>query len=407
MQRIFKIFIAAIILPCLLITGCAKNVIIEVYSAENNTIINKHVKVDALSPDVIVTELKATGIIPEGITVNDFKSEGSDAGRHLVLDLGGEFANWISLQEAELQKLIMQAIANTFIHNYSAIDILILSDGLPIKTGTNDFSGRFLYVQVGTTVGEIETTPLATLEVVTPSPTVEATPSPTLAATDKPPQKTPTGPLKTPEREEGKKYVAITFDDGPHSKYTTMIVDKLKEYNASATFFIVGNRVDSSTAAQIKYVVDNGSELAIHGYTHTKYYNKCTEAEFEYELSKTAEVIKNTTGQTPTLMRPPGGSITSERVKNSGYSVILWNVDSEDWKHKTKTDAEVNKIVDNVMNNISDGSIVLMHELYENSYKAFSIIIERLYAQGYKVVTVTELLGKDNAVPGTKYFSAK
>jgi peptidoglycan/xylan/chitin deacetylase (PgdA/CDA1 family) len=406
MRRIFKILIAAIILPCLLFAGCAKNVIIEVYSAENNVLVNKHVKVETLSPEVVLQQLSLAGMISENITVNDFKSEGGDNGRYLTIDLGGDFTSWLSSQEASLQKLIMQSLANTFIHNYSATDILVLSDGAPIKTGLNDFSGKLYYVQVGTTLEQIVTTPPATAEVITPTPTPEITPEATKAPATTPGQ-TPQGPFATPERAEGKKYVAITFDDGPHSKYTTMLVDKLKEYNASATFFIVGNRVDSTTASAIKYVTDNGSELAIHGYTHTKYYNKCTDAEFEAELSKTADAIKNATGTVPTLMRPPGGSITNDRVKASGYSVILWNVDSEDWKHKKNDQSEVDAIVSNVMNNVSDGSIVLMHELYENSYKAFCVIIEQLYAQGYEVVTVSELLGTQNTVPGTKYYSAK
>ena len=106
-------------------------------------------------------------------------------------------------------------------------------------------------------------------------------------------------------------------------------------------------------------------------------------------------------------MRPIGGSITNSRVKSCGYPVVLWNVDSEDWRHKTQTQSEIDIIVNNVMKDVGDGKIILMHEIYENSYQALDIILRKLTEQGYKVVTVSELFGENNLTPGSKYFSAK
>ena len=108
-------------------------------------------------------------------------------------------------------------------------------------------------------------------------------------------------------------------------------------------------------------------------------------------------------------MRPPGGNITADRVASCPYGVIMWSVDSEDWRYKGRGDeatkqANINTIVNNIMKQIGDGDIVLMHELYENSYEAFCIVIERLYAEGYEVVSVTELLGSDLQA-GKKYYS--
>lgn len=206
-----------------------------------------------------------------------------------------------------------------------------------------------------------------------------------------------------------KKRVAFTFDDGPHTTLTYKFVDKLKEYGASATFFVVGNRLSKSGGAAISYAYENGCEIGIHSYTHeaTLYYDRCTEAEYFSDMQQTADAINLYIPTTVTLMRPPGGNITEERIKNCPYAVITWSVDSLDWKYNSRSDEatieeNVNTIVDNVMKDISEGDIVLMHELYQNSYEAFCIIIERLYAEGYEIVSVSELLG-DSLQPGVKY----
>jgi peptidoglycan/xylan/chitin deacetylase (PgdA/CDA1 family) len=220
---------------------------------------------------------------------------------------------------------------------------------------------------------------------------------------------------EVPETEEPtvpKKRVAFTFDDGPHSTITYQFVDKLKEYGASATFFVVGNRLGAKGGAAIAYAYENGCEIGIHSYTHEKelYYDRCTEAEYFSDMQKTADAINKYVPATVTLMRPPGGNITAERIESCPYSVITWNVDSLDWKYKARTDEEtieanINTIVNNVMSKIKDGDIVLMHEIYQNSYEAFSILIERLYADGYEIVSVSELLG-DRLEPGVKYNHA-
>lgn len=204
-------------------------------------------------------------------------------------------------------------------------------------------------------------------------------------------------------RDPNKKYVAITYDDGPNNVNTKLIVDELSKYGYHATFFVVGNRVDGTDyngAAAMKYAADAGNEIAIHGYTHEVYYDRCTDEEYRNELAYTEEAILEVLpNYHVNLMRPIGGNITSDRVSESPYAVIMWSVDSEDWKHKF--DATVDTIVDNVMSQVRDGSIVLMHDLYTNTYEATKIILERLHAEGYEVVTVSNLLG--NPQPGQKY----
>lgn len=212
--------------------------------------------------------------------------------------------------------------------------------------------------------------------------------------------------------EPPKKRVAITFDDGPHNIWTKQIVNELGRYGYTATFFVVGNRVDGKAyngGDTLAFVASQGHELAIHGYTHDVYYNSCSDAEYSFELSETAKVIGQWgSGAVPTLMRPIGGSISSERATACPYSVVLWSVDSEDWRYKYRSEdtpemmqEKVDTIVNNVMSSVRDGSIILLHDIYESTYDATCIILERLYAEGYEVVSVSELLGDPQ--PGVTY----
>ncbi|MBO5845413.1 MAG: polysaccharide deacetylase family protein [Clostridia bacterium] len=213
----------------------------------------------------------------------------------------------------------------------------------------------------------------------------------------------------------GKKRVALTLDDGPHNVYTKKIVDELSKYGYHATFFVVGNRVNGpeyNGASAMIYAYEKGNEIAIHGFTHTKYYDTCTAEEFAAELSKTkAAITNNISGANVSLVRPVGGKITGERIQNCEYSVIMWSVDSLDWQYKTKSsDDEATKkekidtIVENVMSSVRDGSVILMHDIYESTYESVAIILKELHEQGYEVVTVSELFG-DDLKAGAKYSS--
>lgn len=210
--------------------------------------------------------------------------------------------------------------------------------------------------------------------------------------------------------------VALTFDDGPHNVRTRAIVDELAKYGFHATFFVIGNRIDGTaynSRDTLNYIAENGNEIGIHGYTHSVYYDTCSDADYQTEISRTSDVIhEKLPDYEIKLMRPVGGRITNERLSASPYSVILWNVDSEDWRYKyasgdsdTAAAEKVNKIVENVMNQVADGDIILMHDIYESTYDATVIILQRLNEMGYDVVTVSELFG-NKLTPGTKYMSA-
>lgn len=219
------------------------------------------------------------------------------------------------------------------------------------------------------------------------------------------------------EPAEPKKRVAITYDDGPAfdndtvQRLTYKLADEFAKYGGAATFFVVGNRVNSTTGKAMQYAHSLGCEYAIHAYTHSIYFDECPEADYLEELRLTKEAIQKYIDADVTLLRAPGGYITKERAVLAGYPIINWSIDTEDWRHKSRADEEtieanINAIVENALRGVEDGDIILMHEIYQNTYEATCIILERLHEMGFEFVTVTELLGKENIVAGKTYYNA-
>lgn len=236
--------------------------------------------------------------------------------------------------------------------------------------------------------------------VATPGPTDTPTPTPTPT-----PSPTP-APTMVPA---GVKRVAFTFDDGPsYSGLTRKFAEKLASYGGAGTWFVIGNRIDAETGKDLKYAADLGMSIQIHAWTHEFYFDQ-NPNKLDDELQKTAEAIEKATGRKPKMFRPPGGNFTDKQVADCIYPVILWSVDTNDWKHKGNSNEEerannIQKIVDTIMRQTQDGSIVLMHEIYNNSYDAFCIAIDQLAKEGYVFVTVEELIGNE-LMPGHRYSS--
>ncbi|MBQ5743193.1 MAG: polysaccharide deacetylase family protein [Clostridia bacterium] len=201
-------------------------------------------------------------------------------------------------------------------------------------------------------------------------------------------------PEGTPKR------IAFTFDDGPYGNVTRQIADEFAKYGGKCTFFVVGNRIHGDWKAAMKYASDMGNEIGIHGYTHTAYFNKCNQATYLYEVQTTATAIEEATGKAPTLLRPPGGSITNLRVAESPYSIILWNVDTKDWQYRN-----ADTVARNILTSTTPGDIILMHDIYPSTLEAIKLALPLLAEQGYEFVTVSELLG-DEMQPGKKYNKA-
>ncbi|MBX7245242.1 MAG: polysaccharide deacetylase family protein, partial [Candidatus Sumerlaeaceae bacterium] len=211
------------------------------------------------------------------------------------------------------------------------------------------------------------------------------------------PARTPDPSMKViREFRTGHNRVALTFDDGPHPAYTPRFIELLKSKNAKATFFLIGDNVKKNPEIA-KSLVDNGFEVGNHSWTHP-ILSKLTPAKAQDELSRTSDAIKEATGVLPTLMRPPYGSankMVQDLCDSMKMKIICWNIDTNDWKKGSVAEA-MTKLI---MKNTHDGTIILMHDRQESTYKTTEAVIDQLRAAGFEFVTVSELLGYEPVKP--------
>ena len=179
------------------------------------------------------------------------------------------------------------------------------------------------------------------------------------------------------------KMIALTFDDGP-GKYTQAIVNCLKKYNAHATFFVVGQNVNSYKSA-LKSAYDAGCEIGNHSYSHPKL-TSLSSSGVSSQIKNTDSKVKNITGEKTSIMRPPYGAYDSTVKSIVGKPLILWSIDTLDWKTRSTSST-----VSCVMSKKYDGAIVLMHDIHQPTKNAALQIIPKLIDQGYQLVTVSEL----------------
>lgn len=180
------------------------------------------------------------------------------------------------------------------------------------------------------------------------------------------------------------KQVALTFDDGPHPTVTRQILATLKKYDAKATFFMLGSRVDYYPDIA-KDVQEAGHELGNHSWNHPDLTKMSAEGVFN-EIKNTSTVIEKSTGQQATVFRPPYGANNATVKNQTDLPIVLWDVDTLDWKHRN---AEQTLAI--VKNNTKIGNTILMHDIHQSTADALESIIQFLKAEGYSFVTVSEL----------------
>lgn len=183
--------------------------------------------------------------------------------------------------------------------------------------------------------------------------------------------------------------VALTYDDGPYSPVTDRILNTLEKYDAKATFFVVGNRV-SSYRSSVKRAYNMGCEIANHTYNHTF----LTSAGYDTivsEINRTNNAVYNVTGEYPKIVRAPGGDLNSRVLNTVNYPFVGWDVDTLDWSSRNAS-----SVVSKIKNNVRNGSIVLMHDLYSSTASATETIVPWLIDRGYCLVTVSELMEYKN-----------
>lgn len=177
--------------------------------------------------------------------------------------------------------------------------------------------------------------------------------------------------------------VALTFDDGP-GEHTEELLDCLTKNNAKATFFMLGSNA-AAFPDVVKDLKDAGMELGNHTYDHLDLTTLDSES-VTSQIKRTNDAISGAAGVPATVMRPPGGAYNESVQAAVGMPVIMWSIDTKDWL--TKSEDQTYQVT---VDNVKDGSIVLMHDIHEWSVKAAIRVIRELVEQGYKLVTVSEL----------------
>ena len=193
------------------------------------------------------------------------------------------------------------------------------------------------------------------------------------------------------------KLIAFSFDDGPKNSTTNQILDLLEQYGCTASFFVVGQNV-AGCEDTVRRAVALGCEIGNHSYSHI---NLATadKATALNELALTNEIIYNLTGQERILCRAPYGSFSGIRSLFNA-PLIQWNIDTLDWQYKDdanpdrsaeQREKDLQTVVSTIVDNVTDGDIILMHDYYQFTVDAFAIALPILIERGYKIVSVSEL----------------
>jgi peptidoglycan/xylan/chitin deacetylase (PgdA/CDA1 family) len=195
--------------------------------------------------------------------------------------------------------------------------------------------------------------------------------------------------------------IALTYDDGPGNGAMS-IVDTLKQYNAHATFFNLGWRVDANPE-RAKAIVEAGNQIGNHSWDHPDL-TKLPEDQARSQLANTSARIEQATGVQPTVCRPPYGAV-NDMVKTlaveQGCAIVNWSVDTNDWQHKDNPQA----VHDWVLSHAEPGAIILMHDIYESTAEATKTIVPDLLNAGYRLVTIDELYASQGGLtPGTVHY---
>lgn len=188
----------------------------------------------------------------------------------------------------------------------------------------------------------------------------------------------------TSSGESVRKKVALTFDDGPDPKVTRQILETLQKHEAKATFFMLGSRVEYYPDI-VNEIKDAGHELGNHTWTHADLTKLGTER-IAKEIEKTSAVIEEVTGQKVEAFRPPYGAFNDTVNNTTGLPIILWDVDTLDWKYRDPA-----KLLQMVKEHVRDRSIILMHDIHQSTADGLDAVLTYLKNEGYDFVTVKEL----------------
>jgi len=194
----------------------------------------------------------------------------------------------------------------------------------------------------------------------------------------------PTNP-PVPPGDPNVKRIALTFDDGPHPKVTEQILNTLDKYHAKATFFMLGSRVKHYPDIA-RDVLARGHEVGNHTWNHPVLTKMPLEQVLK-EYTSTANEIEVAINQGATVFRPPYGATNDEINEKIPVPVVLWSIDTLDWKHRNSQ-----LLLTYIKSNLHNNSIVLMHDIHQSTADGLDAVLAYLQGEGYEFVTVSEIL---------------
>ena len=202
------------------------------------------------------------------------------------------------------------------------------------------------------------------------------------------------GPARIPDGP----FVALTFDDGPKAETTPVLLDGLARRGIHATFFVIGENVAGNEDLLLR-MDREGHQIGMHTFHHRSL-GVVSGADFYAEVDQLRDTLSRLLGREDFMLRPPYGAITPSNRTRAGAPIILWSVDPEDWRDRN-SDRQTAAILDNV----ADGSIILLHDIHEASVETALRVADKLMAEGYKFVTVEELFALRGITPenGVEY----
>jgi peptidoglycan/xylan/chitin deacetylase (PgdA/CDA1 family) len=201
---------------------------------------------------------------------------------------------------------------------------------------------------------------------------------------------------ETTALDPNKKYVSLTFDDGPGGDTTPRLLQLLAEKDVKATFFMLGQMAEEFPQI-VKDVHEQGHEIASHSYSHPQL-NAIPKDKLKEQVRLTDKAIYNAAGILPRTLRPPYGAISPESAEVIGKPIIQWDIDSYDWDSKN-----TQAVIDRVNQTAFEGGIILMHDIHPTTIDAVGTVIDNLRAQGYEFVTTSQLL-EQKEKPLYQYF---
>lgn len=272
---------------------------------------------------------------------------------------------------------------------------------ISIKTATGSYDAVIDVVpSSGATLGTSQSDNTQKSDVAVPP---SETPTTTTEPTPQPSPTPQTTGADISEIDPEKPIVALTFDDGPGGASTSKILDLLEQYHVSATFFVVGDMINYHKD-NLEREIALGFEIGNHTEKHDLYFKSATAEQIAAAIEPVDKAVVEAGGRSTYLVRPPGGSYSSDKLSEATRPYILWSVDTEDWKSRDK-----DMVFERVKADVFDGAIILMHDIHASTAEACELVIPWLVENGYQVVSVSQLFAARGIelVPGNVYRMAK